>query len=192
MTEMLRPGKMTIGLLCGGSLLVAACQTPQVTRHAYSMRPATQQDPSAMFDWAQAALVDLGYRIDHRDRGTGVLEARSLDRHAHGPARSHALRLSAQRPTRRVVRVRIEPTAQALRILCRVLVQEQVTEAHRIVARDVRGLDTPGETPIDRDAATTLQQNTVWRTLRRDQADERAILSRIFGLSGAGETSPCP
>ncbi|MCK4340945.1 MAG: hypothetical protein KAY37_04400 [Phycisphaerae bacterium] len=40
--------------------------------------------------------------------------------------------------------------------------------------------DAPGhETPIDRDAATTEQQNTVWTRVRRDTRLERAILEEL-------------
>lgn len=40
--------------------------------------------------------------------------------------------------------------------------------------------DTPGqETPIDRDAATTLEQNTVWTRVRRDTKLEAAILEEL-------------
>ena len=40
--------------------------------------------------------------------------------------------------------------------------------------------DTPGsETPIDRDAATTEEQNTVWTHVRRDRSLERTLLEEL-------------
>lgn len=40
--------------------------------------------------------------------------------------------------------------------------------------------DTPGEeTPIDADAATTSEQNTVWTKVRRDRTLERALLDEL-------------
>ncbi len=46
-------------------------------------------------------------------------------------------------------------------------------EAHRLG-------DTPGnETPVDRDAATTAEQNTVWTLVRRDTRLERQLLEEL-------------
>lgn len=49
---------------------------------------------------------------------------------------------------------------------------------------DHRVSDIPDDTPIDRDAATTTEQNTVWRTIRRDKAAERRILEAILDQAG--------
>lgn len=46
--------------------------------------------------------------------------------------------------------------------------------------RSHRISDAPGhETPIDRDAATTHEQNTVWTQVRRDTKLERALLEEL-------------
>ncbi|MBU0638731.1 MAG: hypothetical protein KKB50_07695 [Planctomycetes bacterium] len=39
--------------------------------------------------------------------------------------------------------------------------------------------DTPAYTPIERDAATTEQQNTVWTHVKRDRRLERALLEEL-------------
>ena len=39
--------------------------------------------------------------------------------------------------------------------------------------------DNPGQTPIERDAATTAQQNTVWTFVKRDVRLERELLSEL-------------
>jgi hypothetical protein len=53
-------------------------------------------------------------------------------------------------------------------------------------ASDRSGSDTPGDyTAINRDAATTAEQNSVWRTLRRDRAAERNIIAEITEPIGA-------
>lgn len=52
-------------------------------------------------------------------------------------------------------------------------------------ASDRSGSDTPGDyTAINRDAATTTEQNTVWRTVRRDKSVERNILNAIAERAG--------
>jgi hypothetical protein len=42
--------------------------------------------------------------------------------------------------------------------------------------------DSPAYTPIERDAATTQRQNTVWTKVRRDQRLERALLDELCEL----------
>lgn len=39
--------------------------------------------------------------------------------------------------------------------------------------------DAPSQTPIERDAATTTRQNTVWTFVRRDRSLERALLAEL-------------
>lgn len=57
--------------------------------------------------------------------------------------------------------------------------------------RGYRFSDNPGaETPIDADAATTEEQNTVWTPVRRDRRLERALLDELrdlFAPAGDGE-----
>ncbi len=170
-----------IGLLCLGCVGVVGCAGPAPTTRNYSVRHVELRDLGVLYDVVEAALVELGYRIDASNRASGVVSALS----ASGPVRRRgAPRVSARRPGRTVARLHVEQAPEAIKIYCKVLVQEQVSEAHRMFARDVAGTDTPGETPIERDAATTTKQNTVWRTLRRDTAAERTLLSRILDLSG--------
>lgn len=63
----------------------------------------------------------------------------------------------------------------------RINVERQDTE--RQVVHHPRGYrlsDNPGqETPIDRDAATTHKQNTIWTLVRRDRSLERALLKEL-------------
>lgn len=46
--------------------------------------------------------------------------------------------------------------------------------------------DSPAYTPIERDAATTRRQNTVWTKVRRDQRLERALLDELRELFTPG------
>lgn len=67
--------------------------------------------------------------------------------------------------------------------------------------RSHRLSDSPGhETPIDRDAATTARQNTVWTRVRRDTKLERALLEelrerlarRVAGNEETPSSAPAP
>jgi hypothetical protein len=55
--------------------------------------------------------------------------------------------------------------------------------------------DSPAYTPIERDAATTRRQNTVWTKVRRDQRLERALLDELrelFAPEASVETAEQP
>ena len=172
----------TIGLPFTGCLLVAGCAAPSTAPQHYSIRHLERHDSQAVFDAAAATLSDLGYSISERDPAGGVLSGlRSEEPSGKGEGARRAT-LSAQRPRRTVAQVRIETADETVKVRCRVLIQEQVTDAHRIIAHDINGQDMPGQTPIDRDAGTTPEQNAVWRTIGRDKLAERKILSRILEL----------
>jgi hypothetical protein len=62
----------------------------------------------------------------------------------------------------------------------RIEIQRQDTERRRAVQPGhYRISDSPAYTPIDRDAATTVSQNTVWTFVRRDRRLERALLTEL-------------
>jgi len=93
-------------------------------------------------------------------------------------------RLSLRGEMRRVAQVRVGTSEGGVKVFCRVAVQRQTTEAYRMFDRDRRVSDVPGDTPIERDAATTPEQNTVWETVRRDMTAERLILQNILQRTG--------
>ena len=160
-------------------LIVGGCTAPgpSTTRHA--AMHMERADRAAVFNAAELALAKLGYRIDRRDVSSGVLRAVPVSDAAGGQVVPRPARLSSRSGVRRVAEVRVEQVGDVVSVYCQVLVQEQTTQTHRLLAHDQRGYDAPTDTPIDREAATTTQQNTVWRTIRRDRDDERQILTAI-------------
>jgi hypothetical protein len=156
------------------------CSTPGPAWRNYSITRLQLQDPLVVFGLAETTLIDQGYLIDQRDQTAGLLTALHLDATPADEPASRGRRLSSKRPVRRIAWLRIQPAGETVKIHCKVLVQEQEAETHRMFARERGGRDTPGETPIERDAATTTEQNTIWRTIRRDRATERNILSRVL------------
>jgi len=154
----------------------------------YTVRHVQQQDLSAALDAAEASLIDLGYKIERRDPTEGVITTQPVEAQA-GLDSTRPASLSSRGKTRRIVEVRVQNDGDATKVYCKVLIQEQTTQAHRMFDADRTGSDTPGDyTAINRDAATTTEQNTVWRTLRRDKAAEREILNAITERTG-GEVS---
>lgn len=93
-------------------------------------------------------------------------------------------RATSRSRLRRVVHVRVTQSTDVVNVYCQVAIQEQTTEAHRMFRRNHMISDTPGETPIDREAATTDEQNIVWQTIGRDKAAERRILEAILAQTG--------
>ena len=129
-------------------------------------------------------MVELGYRIDQRDPSAGVMTTHPLVDTTRDESTDRRTRLGRARPTRRVAQIRIEERSGELAVYCKVVVQEQATEVYRLREYDLKASTSPGETPIDREAATTRAQNTVWRTVRRDKGEERQILTAILERSG--------
>jgi len=140
-------------------------------------------DRPTAFETAQRALEEQGYQIARRDQTTGFIQSVPIE----GPLRSGDARLgmtfTSKNRTRHLAEVRVEEAGGIVRVNCKVVVQELVTEAERFFAEQGSAKDSPGQTPIDRDAATTDEQNTVWKTIRREQAAERAILEAILNSS---------
>jgi hypothetical protein len=58
---------------------------------------------------------------------------------------------------------------------------ERMDTARQEVFRADQGRisDAPGQTPIERDAATSTRQNTVWTFVKRDRQLERALLAEL-------------
>ncbi len=169
--------RLVLALVC----LSCACVGPDVARLTFTVRHLPTQDRLGLLDTAETALVKLGYRIRSRDAAAGVLMTEPTDL-ASTDRRS--TRMGSPVRMRRLVEVRVTSTDSATSVYCKAIVQELVTEAHRLFALDRDGIDRPARTPIDREAATTREQNAVWRTIRRDRSTERAILSAI--LDGTG------
>jgi hypothetical protein len=146
----------------------------------YAVREAPSADRSASLDAAEATLVSLGYTVARRDTAGGVLITQPI---AIEGAAGHTVR--ADNPVRRIAEVRLTDSDTGPKIHCKVIVQEQATESYRTLAFERGGDDLPGhQTAIDRDAGTTAEQNTAWRTLRRDKAAEREILDRLTMAAG--------
>ncbi len=170
-------------------------------------------DRRAVFQAAETALLERGYKLDRRnladfiERSSGVLRSvgsvvRTVPDGDNPRGGRYDVRwpagqfLSSRNRQRRVAQIRMDERQGQVNIYCRVTVQEQVTEATRMFARQYRGVDIPDDTPIDRDAATTNEQNTVWRTRRRDKAAERRILADVLDalntVGGKSESSNLP
>jgi len=167
---MKRNSLMTVFLLIG-----VGCANREAQTVDFAVRSAPTAERSALLDTAETVLVSLGYEITRRDTAGGVVvsEPMAIDRSGRRTVR-------ADNPLRKIAEVRLAGEANQLKIHCKVVIQEQATESFRLQASERSGDDVPGHnTAIDRDAATTAEQNSVWRTVRRDKSAEREILDQI-------------
>lgn len=161
---------------------VAGCANspsgPAASPRRYTMLREVGVSQSAAFAAAEQALAER-FRIDVRRPKDGFLRTvpiSTVEQNSTGPLSQV---LGARRPVRRFVEVRVLVEGQAVSIGCMALVQENQAVAHRTFERE-RGLsDIPSDTPADREAGSTLEQQAVWKTTGRDQALERDIRRAI-------------
>lgn len=170
--RMLADGACAVVLIFG-----VGCSQRLGTDTNFSSRPVVTTEVAGVMDVAEATLVDLGYTISSRDQRSGVIRTAPQTVEGDNTGRQITTRNSGR--VRRVVEVRVNASERPARVLCKVSLQQQSTEALRVLAREHGGSDVPSETAIDRDAYATPEQNTVWRTVRRDMTIERTILTEI-------------
>ncbi len=159
---------------------VGGCASTGLSPLNFSVRHIQDGNRAAVFDAARSALADLGYGIDRADPAAGVIEAQPTRTTSATEPAPTGMRLSSRTRLRQVAYLHVTRGTEIVNVYCKVVVQEQTTEAHRMFRQDHRVSDTPGHTPIDREAATTTEQNTVWQTIRRDKAAERRILEAVL------------
>ena len=175
MAESHRTGVSVAGICL---LFAGGCASTGLSPLSYGARRVEGGNELALFDAARTVLVDLGYQIDRENTVAGMITTQpTLEPRRSSNARG---RISSAGQWRRVVEVRVDDRGDAVQVFCKVAIQQQVTAAHRMFAYDRSGTDVPGATPIERDAATTAEQNTVWQTIRRNKTAERDILEAIL------------
>ncbi len=163
---------------------VGGCASPGLSPLNYTVRHVEGRKRAAVFAAAEAALNELSYGIYHADPAKGTINALPISAIPAEKETRAGSRPGSQTRLRRSAYLRLTQSAAVVNVYCKVVVQEQTTEAHRMFRHDHRVSDIPDDTPIDRDAATTTEQNTVWRTIRRDKATERRILEAILDQAG--------
>lgn len=161
------------------ALLYCGCTTHNLSPLSYTVRAIPQMKRDAVLRQAQIALTKLDYtvRLDHSG---ALIATQFIDN--NGRRRPHRSSAAIQIPGkyRRIVQINVEEVDQILKIFCKVINEQRTTEMHRLLAYDQGTSDSPAQTPILRDAASTVEQNTVWQKLRRDKPAERRILAQIF------------
>lgn len=177
---------MTVAVIAMASTI--GCQSPDAAMSGYAARHLASVETAQAFSAARHVLEGYGFSVRRADVERGWI--------ATHPARLHELEAAAVRDVfgreadeRRVVTMRVLPEATGAAIFCKVEVQEPSSDEFRLYSDAHRTSDTLSDTPIDRDAATTDEQNTVWRTRRRDRDLERSLLDAVV-QAVSGDIAP--
>lgn len=174
-------------LCCCATACVSNRPSPQAyaVRHIARDGAPTSQSEQLTLHAAEIELVNLGYRISRRDSIAGRIVTHPRPRDITTGGDGARTRLVRPRQGREVAEVLIERSPDGVSIYCKVTVQELATETYRLHNREARSSDLPSQTPIEYEAATTDEQNTVWRTVRRDRAKEQTILAALLDRAAA-------
>ncbi len=169
----------TAVLLTTACLALGGCATDRLSSLSHSVSRFPGEDRDATFTRVRAAVLALGFQIDRADPAAGLIRTKPLPVATPEQRGLSDLPWSAPRTFRRTAEVRFRMDDDVLSVYCKVEVQQQVTQAHRILWQDHAATDIPSETAIDRGAASTAAQNEVWQVVRRDKAAERRILHAL-------------
>ena len=163
--------------LCQIAMLavLSGCAASGPVALRFTVRTASSTELDRAWEASAATLNALGYQVDDRDRSRGVLTAKSSE--DKRVSASNSARGRSPMRIRRRVELRVKPVSAGVKMFCQVVIQHQTTEAHRWLAFDRTSSALPGRTPIARDSATTLAQNTRRHTARRATAAYRARLA---------------
>ena len=172
---MIRTSRITPALVLIMIPLWGGCVSSGLSPLNFGVRSVAEHDAGTVFDAARGVLLDRGYAIRRADSAAGTLVTEPID-----TADRSRMIVSSKSRFRRVVEVHVNGQPKGVKVYCKAAVQQLVTEAHRLFGSDLSASDRPDATPIERGAATTTEQNTVWQTVRRDKAEEAELLSAIL------------
>lgn len=147
--------------------------------------------PNVAADEAYAAgryAVSQWFRVVEDDPSRGTLaSAYEEGTQRGGTGRIRDAAVNYPNRVRRRAMMTVEPRGTGCVIKCRVAVQRLDTADHRMFRQNNQFGDVPNETPIDRDAGITPQQDQVWTDIPRDTSREKEILAIVRDRVSKGE-----
>lgn len=159
---------------------VAVCVLLTVVLSGCNLR--TAGTPRALGDVEYASAFATGrevmgqhFSIASADVETGVIQSRPR------PVKVRGERLLGGSPARHVATLRIVRRGGEVVAYASVVLQREGSSVYQTRPRDAENYDSvPDLTPAEELAATTPDQNEVWRTERHDRALERRILDDLY------------
>ncbi|NOT02066.1 MAG: hypothetical protein HOP29_15750 [Phycisphaerales bacterium] len=166
----------------GAALMVVSvgCDTTGVRRDHGSYQ--RQRFMGVEFAAAMAAAeraVGEHFAIAERDADAGVVRSEPTEGGAGEAGDPAHVNLGTPSRARRLAEVRVVRDGDEIEVLCRVQLQQLETDPFRSRQYDRGTFDEPTDSPAERDASTTPEQNALWQTRRRDRMMERAILAAV-------------
>jgi len=168
--------------IVAAALLATGCESSGPTTQTFSYVRLAGIDRASAFSAATEAMReshDLA-RID-RDQWTIQSVPEETEEEAATPRVGDLV--GAARTVRRVVTAYVTGDNENSEAWCRVAIERNESNEHNLFIHDMQRDDTATFTPAERDAATTTEQNSVWRTLRRDKRAEREMLNKIQDMT---------
>ena len=172
--------------------LSSGCQAPAPTPRAFSHVRLPGVSRATAFDAMQAAMRER-YQLATVDADAGVIRSTPTETRESNDQGRVGDFLGAKRRMRRVATSQVTGTDTSAEVWCKIVIQQQDTQAARLFDSDMRLNDAPTATAADRDAATTREQNEIWRTTSRDRRGERELLRAVEEIvAPQGGTSAKP
>lgn len=105
-----------------------------------------------------------------------------------GTGRLRDATLNYRNRLRRRATLWISPAEPGAVAKCQVRTQRLDTADHRAFEQQQQFNDLPNSTPIDREAATTTDQNQAWTEMQRDRQMERELLQVLSSIAAKSDT----
>jgi hypothetical protein len=146
---------------------------------------------------ARRVLAKEGFRLKSVDKDQLRIETQPSEQTVRGgEGRLRDTVVKVPNRVRRTATLEFSDRGDELRAFCQVKIERLETGDFRVFAQQRQFNDVPTETPIDREAATTARQNTVWSSAGRDEAMEREILAdlhdRVQAVKAQKEAKQAP
>lgn len=144
------------------------------------MCPLSDIKTSEAMALGRRVLANHGFRIKTIDVDRMSIETfanEKVVRGGTGRLRESLVKLPNR--VRRTASLEFAKRGGDLEAWCQIKMERLSTADHRIWARNREFEDSPTQTPIDGEGATTDKQNTVWTSAGRDEAMERQVMSDV-------------
>lgn len=161
-----------------GALLATGCETSGPTTKTFSYVRLPGIDRSSAFSAAADALRE-SHDIARVDRDQWMIHSVPEETEEEATTPRVGDLVGASRTVRRVVTAYVTGDDKNAEAWCRVAIERNESNEHNLFIHDMQRDDTATATPADREAATTTEQNSVWRVLRRDKRAERIMLDKV-------------